>query len=514
MHQVWDCFMILRLAVVGSMMVFTAACSRGGRSAVVFDSGTEASALQRELDSIFDHQDFSTAHWGVRVETLDGRILYDRSGSRSFTPASTMKLFTTAAALDLLGPDFTWETRVDIVGEITPDGVLDGHLVIVGSGDPSLGAWHPEDHCDSACLLPQWVEAVKATGIREIRGSIVGDGRCFPEEYYSGEWDYVDLPYWYAAGSSGLAMEENCFRTQIKPGPGVGDSAVISWNPDTSYITVLNDVETVEAGGTSNADIVWRETEGNLIRYDRTIAIDKEAINERGSVWDGPRYAAHLFLEQLEAEGVSVSGGALNILGVEDLSGIDGVSQRRTIASYSSPSLAETCKVINKVSHNFFADMTLRTLALEKEGRGDFRTGAKVIEDWLARIGAPDPGAVGIQDGSGLARMNFVQPRQMTHLLRYMKSSDSPAGTAFLNSMSIAGVDGWMAGRLGDEITKGRLRAKTGYIGHVRTLGGYVTAANGEELVFSLMCNLYTVPTRRVSSAQDAACLALAGFAG
>ncbi len=501
--------MSLRLICLFALIALTSSCSRMERSAVETGSVAE---LRRGLDAILDDPDFSSAHWGVRVETLDGEVIYDRSGARSFTPASTMKLFTTAAALSRLGPGFTWKTRVDAVGEITADGVLNGDLVIVGSGDPSLGAWHPGDHCDSACLLPEWVAALRAAGIREVRGRVIGDGRCFTEEYYSGEWDYADLPYWYAAGTSGLAIEENCFRTRIEPGAKVGDPAVISWNPNTSYIEVINDVETVEAGGTSNADIVWRKTEGNLIRYDRTIAIDKPVINERGSVWDGARYAAHLFMEQLEREGIAVSGGAFNIRSLEDPSAIDAATNRATLVTHTSPTLAEVCKVINKVSHNFFADMTLRTLGHRGAGTGDYETGAGVVESWLGEIGMPDADRIGMSDGSGLARMDFVQPRQMTYLLRHMKTSGGAPGEAFLDSMSIAGVDGWMAGRLGGEETKGRLRAKTGYIGHVRTLGGYVTTADGEELVFSLMCNLYTVPTSRVSKAQDEACLLLARF--
>lgn len=458
--------------------------------------------LAGRLNELFADPKFSNAHWGVRVETMDGETLFDLNGGRSFVTASTLKVFTTAAALEKLGPDFRHETVVEAVGPIR-DGVLEGDLVIVGGGDPSLGAWHPDENCDSACLLPEWVEAVRSAGIREIRGRIVGDGRCFTDEFYCGGWDYEDLCYWYAAGSSGLAMEENCFRTEIRPGGAVGDPPVITWNPDTKYIEVVNDAKTVEAGGTSNADIIWRQTEGNRIRYARTIAVDKDVIKERGSIWDGERYAAFLFKEALERDGISVSGDAANIRALEDAAAIDAGSPRTRIVRRESIPLAEQAAVVNVVSHNFYADMMVRTLGWKAKGEGSFSAGTKAVTEWLAEIGAPEPEQARILDGSGLANQNFVQPRQMTAVLRHMDGS--PAREAFRASLSVMGESGWVKNRLADPETKGRVLAKTGSIGGVRTLTGYARTADGEEVVFSILCNLYTTPSREVDRVADAA---------
>lgn len=464
-------------------------------------------SLASKLDTLFDDPKFDGAHWGVRVETMDGEVLYDRDGDKAHVTASTMKLFTTAAALEKLGPDFTYTTTVDAVGSIR-DGVLEGDIVVTGSGDPSLGAWHPDNHCDSACLLPQWVAAVREAGIREVRGRIVGDGRCFTEEFYAGAWDYEDLCYWYAAGSSGLAIEENCFRTDIKPGAKAGDPATITWIPDTKYIEVVNDAKTAEAGGTSNADIVWREAEGNRIRYARTIAADKANIRERGSIWDGARYTAFLFEEALEREGIRVSGDAANIRSLADAAAIDAAPQRTRISEHTSIPMAEQVAVINKVSHNFFADMVCRTMGLKEKNEGSFSAGTAVVKEWAAATGMPQAASLSINDGSGLAHTNWVQPQQMTHLLRHMDSS--PARDAFRKSLGIAGVDGWLQNRMNEPETKGRVLAKTGSIGGVRTLGGYSPTADGKEVVFSIMCNYYACPTREVDSAANAAVLEIA----
>lgn len=493
------------------LCILVAGCAGSGakRDAVVAVApASQRAALAHRLNAIFDDPKFSNAHWGVRVETMDGETLYDLNGGKSFVTASTLKIFTTAAALEKLGPDFMYETTVEAVGPIR-DGVLEGDIVVVGSGDPSLGAWHPDGHCDSACLLPQWVEAVRAAGIREIRGRIVGDGRCFTEEFYCGGWDYEDLCYWYAAGSSGLAMEENCFRTQIRPGAKVGDPAIITWTPDTKYIEIVNNAKTVEAGGTSNADILWRQTEGNLIRYERTVALDKDVINERGSIWDGERYAAFLFKEALEREGIAVRGEAANIRAL-DAAAIDAAAPRVRVATHTSIPLSEQAAVVNIVSHNFFADMMVRTLGMKAKGEGSFSAGTKVVTEWLAEIGAPEADKARILDGSGLANQNFVQPRQMTAVLRHMDTS--PAREAFRGSLAIAGETGWVKNRLTGPETKGRVIVKTGSIGGVRTFTGYAQTADGREVVFSILCNLYTTTSKEVDAAADAAVVELARY--
>ncbi|MBN1489040.1 MAG: D-alanyl-D-alanine carboxypeptidase/D-alanyl-D-alanine-endopeptidase [Phycisphaerae bacterium] len=469
--------------------------------------------LRADLDAVFDEPKYDCAFWGVRVERANGEVLYDRLGHKQFTTASNMKLYTTAAALERLGPDFTYETRVEAIGTVDADGTLVGDLVIVGSGDPSLGAWHPDADRNSRQVLADWVAKVKAAGIRRITGDIVGDGRCFTSEFYCENWNYGDLHFWYAAGSSGLAIEENAYRVQIRPGQKVGDLAILDITPATSYIALVNDTRTVEAGGANTADSVPHNTEGNVRRFAGTIAMDREVINERGSVWNGACYAAHLFGEALAREGIEVQGRPVNIRMLDSPDRIDRVeSARRTIlATTISPPLSELVAVVNKISHNFFADQIVRTLGLHEQGTGDFASGAAAVRAWLTDIGAPQAEAFQMRDGSGLARVDAVQPRQTCHLLWHMRQS-AQGGEAYYASLPVGGVDGTLAKRLTDPSTKGNVRAKTGYIGHVRCLSGYVTDTDGEELVFSMMCNQYVVPTGEVNDSQDAACKILAQF--
>lgn len=466
------------------------------------------------LDNHFDSLPFTEATWGVYVETLDGQVLYDNNGDKCLTPASNLKLLTTAAALDILGGEYTYDTVVKAVGEIDKDGVLQGDLVIIGSGDPTLGAWHPEKDKNSDWLLEQWGNKLKEAGIKKINGRIIGDGRCFTEEYISGMWDYEDLPYWYAAGSSGLAMEENCFRIDIIAGENAGDPTSLKIIPDTSYVSFINNSTTVEAGGKSNADILWRETEGYVYRVERTIAVDKKVIHERGSVWDGARYAAYLMKESLEKNGIDVSGEAYNIreLPSKDPLLADKYIQGKVLIVHTSPTMKEICFQINNLSHNFFADQVLRTLGMEVKHSGSFESGCDAVKEWFTSKEVPRPETLKMYDGSGLSSGNVIQARQMVEMLRVMKN-DSPAGNDFYESLSICGKDGYLKKRMGEEAMAGRVRAKTGYILNARSLSGYIKLADGQEACFSMICNNQAVSSSTVDKAIDNALRIVAGVA-
>lgn len=486
------------------------------------DASTSSPAqLNAALAAIFDDEKFKSAWWGIRVERMDGTVLFERNADKFFMPASAMKLFTTAAALERLGPDFTYETRVEAHGAIDAGGVLRGDLVIVGSGDPSLGAWHPDETQSSQTLLPAWVEAVRAAGIREIAGDIVGDGRIFTPEFHNALWHIEFMPYWFGAGTSGLAMEENCYRIWFRPGDEIGQPAKIEIIPPMDYITIINNTETVAAGGRNTADVVHR-SEDNVVRCEGTIAMDREVIKERGAIYDGERYAAYLFKQALEREGIGVNGEPRNIRSemktdnhrqmTNDKGQMTHDGNATTlIISHVSPPIREQIKVINKRSHNFFADQHLRTMGARLKEEGSYSAGAAAVKDWLREIGLPEVDGFNQVDGSGLARYNFVSPRQFTHLLRWMHDNSANFG-AWLESFPIAGVDGTTSSRMKGTAGEGRVRAKDGYIGRVRASCGYVDTASGETLVFSFLINMHPFPIREADAPVNQACAMMAGM--
>ncbi|QDU35248.1 D-alanyl-D-alanine carboxypeptidase DacC precursor [Poriferisphaera corsica] len=464
------------------------------------------SEVKEKLDAIFNQEKFANAFWGITVETIDGDIIYQQNRNKQFTPASNMKIFTSAATLDTLGSDFRYETKVDAVGSIR-NGALNGDLVIVGSADPSLGAWHPAGNTESTALFAEWARQIKEAGIDKVYGRIIGDPRILPVEYYNGDWSLSDIPYWYAAGSSGLNIEENTVRIYIAPGKKVGDKPILRIVPDTDYINIVNKAKTVSAGQSTNADVVWRDPESNTVIFSGNVALDKKEYRERASIWNSPKYAAHLFKQALLDAGVEVQGKASNIRDLKsfEIEGIDSASKRTTVITHVSPSLHDLAAVVNKPSHNLFADLFGRTLAINTGKSGSFASAAIAVKEWFKSIDGPQPDAVNIYDGSGLSSRNNFQPRQMVHLLRYM-ATDSKAKESFIQSLPIAGVDGSLGRRLKNSPARGKVRAKTGYISYARTLSGYIESEAGQPFIFSFMCNNYTVPTREVNAAQDAAC--------
>lgn len=477
-------------------------------------SGASLTGLTSRINAVLDAPEFRGAQWFVRVETLDGDVLYDRDGEEVAMPASLMKLFTTAAAFAKLGPEFRYETRLEVRGDVDANGVLQGSLVIVGSGDPSLGAWHPENVVQSPELLRTWVAAVRASGIREISGDVVGDGRFFSRQYYNPEWELGDLPFWYATGTSGLAIEENAFRFSVAPGPTVGAPAIIRTMPQTEFLTIENRVTTRPSGRRSIAEVSWRDPQSNTIRIDGAVAVDSPPLEGgRGSVWDGPLYAATLLTERLRNAGIVVRGGARSMATMPNARELDNTpeGQRRTISTNTSPALRDLVRVINKDSHNFFADQVVRTLGARFGSFGGYRSGTEVVRDWLEKVGVPSVPLLQMSDGSGLSRRNGMQARQLTALLRHVETSE-PWRAAFRATLPVAGVDGTMKKRLTGAAVKGRVLAKTGYIPRVRTIAGYATTADDETLVFCILANSYRVETQRVERAQDAVCEALTQF--
>lgn len=460
--------------------------------------------LHAQLDELFSHERYSHAIWGVRVETLDGEVVYDRNGETNLLPASNLKVVTSAAAHELLGPDFLYETTLEALGYIDQEGVLHGHLLITGSGDPTLGSWHPDREQNSAQVFERWTEALREAGISEVRGNVIGDGRIFNEDFTSPYWEEVHRSWWYVAGSSGLAMEENAYRVFIRPGEEPGDPAELEFVPDTGYMTIINNTRTVPAGERSNADSTWRESRGNTVLFEGDIALDREVINERGSIYDGERYAAFLFKEALARADLPVHGEAVNIRSLQIIEEIDGWPEdsRRLLDTITSRPMPVILDVINKPSHNFYADMVLRTMGAHFGEEGGFAAGAAVVRDWMEGIGVPDAGSFQMADGSGMARFNMVQPRQLTYILAYMRRQ-SPEGCAFHGSLVIAGEEGGLRNRLAGEDERGRVRAKTGYIRYARTFSGYVESADGQELVFSMMCNNHVISNTYVNATQD-----------
>ncbi len=460
--------------------------------------------LRQELDYIFSDRAFANAHWGVAIQSLrNGEFLYLRAEDKEFMPASNMKLFTTAAALVKLSPEFRYRTTLLTTGAVR-DGVLQGPLIIRGSGDPSItGRYHQGN---MLAVFQAWADSLRKLGISAIEGDIIGDDNYFADEILGTGWSWDYQSDYYAAQISALSFNDNCMDIIFTPGDTVGAPVRFRLEPATDYVQVNCSVTTAAKGRALG--VVFERAQGtNRVTIRGSIAIDAGETREWFSVENPTLFAAYVFRQTLEEKGIAVRGRAVDI---DSLPGFTYTATAcRVLASYTSPPLSELVTTVNKVSQNLYAELLLRTLGAECKGTGDAAHGAEVVKEVMAGFGV-DPEVINMVDGSGLSRLDMVTPKAVVALLRGMRRH--PAGGVFFDSLPIAGVDGTIRSRMRGTAAENNVRAKTGFIGHVRSLSGYVRTADQEELAFSMIANNYTAPTSLANSLQDLVCERLANF--
>lgn len=462
--------------------------------------------FDQAVDQVVQDAAFADALWGVHVVRLsDDSTQYAYQVGRNFVPASNMKLYTTAAALDRLGPDFRYETKVYIDGPVQ-DGTLQGNVLIRGAGDPTLGGRLGPD--DAVAPLRAWADSLKILGIQHIAGDLVGDDDVFDDTPYGKDWAWGDLQYYWAAELGGLAFRENVVDV-VMQGQTPGAPARLSWEPiDTRYVTFENATQTGPSGASLDEGH-YRYPGTNRFRLSSQVppgGQDRETL----SVTNPTRYLTHVFREVLIDEGISVDG---TIQDVDDLSIKPSYApgQTQVVATHWSPPLAEIAAAINKESVNLYAEHVLRTLGIEHPPHDvpeDVASGSTEMGALAARevfgAAAVDTSRLVMADGSGLSRHNLISPRATTTLLQHLwNHPDAAVRDAYLGSLARPDEDGTLSYRLSNLPAGAVVRAKTGTLTQVSGLSGYVTPPEGPSYAFSILCNNYTADVRRVRAAQD-----------
>jgi len=473
-----------------------------GTATVTTAQTSSLSELRSAIDEAIVEGDMPNAWWTVRIVEADtGFPWYEKDTARSFIPASNTKLFTTSAALEILGPDFKYDTSLWSDGSIEK-GVLTGNLIVRGSGDPVIGGRF--NGGDITEIFRSWADSLKSMGITRISGDIVGDDNAFDEIRLGEGWEWDDLPYWYGAEISALSFNDNCvdFRlvAQQEKMP-----AKMSWEPgNTSYVSAVNASLTV-AEDLSISEGYFREQGSNYFTLSSLVP-QGQTDYESLAVSNPTSFFVHVLRETLVAQGISVGGASVDI---DATTFKPQYSALNYLFSHLSPPLSEIVRVINKRSQNLYAEQILRTIAanaplLESSlDPGSAAMGISRSKDVYGRAGV-DTLRIQLVDGSGLSRHNLITTTMMTNLLRYMRlHPDLAVRSAFLESMSIAGVDGDVRNRMKETPAEGNAHAKSGTVGNASALSGFVTTAGGTELIFSIISNHHTVPASRPRHVQD-----------
>jgi D-alanyl-D-alanine carboxypeptidase/D-alanyl-D-alanine-endopeptidase (penicillin-binding protein 4) len=437
----------------------------------------------------------------VLVKSLKtDETLYSLNAGKLMMPASNMKIVTLAAAADKLGWDYRYVTTVAAAGAIA-DGVLQGDLVVTGSGDPSLVA--ADGMADR--VFADWASRLKERGIRAVSGRVVGDDNGVEEPAPGLGWMWDDLPTEDSTSVGALQYNENALRVTVSPGPSAGDSAAISLSVGTSGLTVVNAVTTAAAG--SATSISMQRLAGNTTLALRgTIALGAAPSALAVSVDNPTQFFVNAFRAALIANGVDVRGPAVDIDDVTDLP----AALTAPIVSYQSPPLSTLAVRLMKISQNLYAESFLKTLAAAPgtlpTTAGGWSVARTMLEGWGVQ-----PGALIQRDGSGLTRYDFVTPEALVTILTHV-DRDPRLREPFEASLPIAGRDGTLANRMRGTPAEGNARAKTGSMTAVRGTSGYVTSADGEPLVFSILVNGYDSPGATITAAEDAIIVRLAEF--
>lgn len=461
---------------------------------------TDALSADVELGRRIAHEigegKFASARWGVEIISLrDGHTLYARDAERLFTPASNMKLYTTAAALDLLGADYRWRTSIYAASAPDADGNIDGDLTLYGRGAPDLSArvtkQSPFDH------LKQFADELYARGVRRVRGGVVGDESYFRGEALGDGWQWNDVQWYFGAEPSALSIGGNEVTVNVAPAAKVGAQADVHLIPATDYVHITDDADTAERGTKPTLGIT-RGLSDNEVRVWGNFPAGAPGYGVRLSVHRPALWAARLLSDALKSRGIAVEGEAR----VRDARMSEKFDAGHSIelASVSSQTLGEIVRATNKESINLNAELILRTLGkelgtnfapdpdpLRMLTRGDDAAGDAVIRRWLQQSAGANVDHLALHDGSGLSRLDLITPDATVRLLSRM--AQSPAAKVFYDSLPLAGRDGTLEYRLRDTQTAGHIAAKTGSLTYIHSLSGYATTSEGETLAFSIICD-------------------------
>jgi D-alanyl-D-alanine carboxypeptidase/D-alanyl-D-alanine-endopeptidase (penicillin-binding protein 4) len=444
-------------------------------------------ALAQQIDQAIDSSELTRARWGVFVIGMkDGRVLAARNSDRLFTPASNMKIYTTAVALDLLGPDYRWRTSVYADKPPDASGVVDGNLTMYGRGAPDL---------DSKKGLVSLADQLYQRGVRQVRGNIIGDNSYFRGELYGLGWQWNDLQWYFGAEPSALTINENSVELTISPAKKAGAGATLTLNGGVNYLHLVNHTATAERDVTTTIGINRGLSDKELVVWG-DFPVNGRAFSAFLSVPGPALWAATLFREALIARGIKVEGEARSRDARVAESDRFDPQKAVELGQEDSATLAEIVRHTNKASDNLYAELILRTLGKERgatapdpdarknRARGDDEAGSAVVRSWLSRNGVATDG-LAFWDGSGLSRLDLVTPEATARLLVAIAGTN--AATAFHDSLPIAGRDGTLMGRLSRQT--GRVFAKTGTLTYDHSLSGYAVTPNNEVLAFSIFCN-------------------------
>jgi D-alanyl-D-alanine carboxypeptidase/D-alanyl-D-alanine-endopeptidase (penicillin-binding protein 4) len=428
------------------------------------------------------------ARWGVLIVDPDrGDTLYSRDAGKLFVPASNQKILTSSLALELLGPTYQWSTPILASGAIK-DGVLDGDLLVEGRGDPSV-----TDSVAGDAMLPLYAiaDSLVARGIRSIRGRVLPFRDAFPDATIGFGWAYDDLDEVYGASIDELFFNDGFAELHVKAGSLPGDSVTVRVRPATTFPRIR--VKAVTAlRGTGRDSVAQLIAAKDTMRGDFVLTGTipaGDSANLAVTFRDSREAYVAAMAEALRGRGIAIMDSVLPVDSAGD-----------TLFVYKSAPLSRVLAAFLKPSQNQLGEMLLKSVALAKADTGTARVGRRLMSEHLRALGVEADGFIA-WDGSGLSRRDMITPETVVRVLSAMRKS--PNFQVYYDAFPIAGVDGTLRTRMRGTTAEANVRGKTGTLGQVRSLSGYVTTRGGGQLVFSVLANNFVTSTAYITRVQD-----------
>ncbi len=454
--------------------------------------------LSKKLDVLLTNPKLQGGITGVSIRNADtGKSVYSHMSDIRLRPASNMKLLTGAAALEVLGSDYRFQTEVATTGK-QKGSTLQGDVYVVGKGDPTF----------LQSDLATFAKELKQQGIKTVRGNLFADDTWYDDDRYSQDLNWSDEFNYVGAQVSALTLSPNAdydtgtVIVEVKPGEKAGEHPIVSLTPNTETSIIVNEANTIGKDGKKTISI-HREHGTNRIIVEGSIPIGATNSRSWTAVWQPSELVLDVFRSALQKEGIQV-------LGKNGLQRAAVPENAKVLATKKSMPLNEIYIPFMKLSNNGHAEMLVKEMGRVGKGEGSWNAGLAVMSETLAGLGIPKD-TVLLRDGSGMSHKNLVSSETLTSLL--VRAQEQTWYSAFRESLPLAGesdrmVGGTLRNRLKGDSTKGNVAAKTGSITGVSTLSGYVTTKKGTPLVFSIMVNNYI--TGPVTQIEDAIAIAIA----
>jgi D-alanyl-D-alanine carboxypeptidase/D-alanyl-D-alanine-endopeptidase (penicillin-binding protein 4) len=450
---------------------------------VCFTASAQKQIEQKFIDAFSQDELFKSASIGIEVCDLKtGEILAEHQSEKSLTPASTQKLVTTAAAIEILGADFQFRTDVFITGRIDNNGVLMGNLVIKGYGDPTLASkYFPKNNRFISTIYKE----LKNNGISQINGKLIVDNSYFKSSIPR-TWIWEDIGNYYGAIPHALSYKDNTYTLHFESKEAGKLTEIKKIDSKQNGITFSNEV----LSSTINRDraYIFGGTTSEHRFIEGTIPQNRSDFKVKGAISKPEIVLLSDLRKVLHAGGIPIKEQVFK------------TKTQKTLVQFSSPPLSEIVAVTNQKSINLFADHLLFQIGMTKRNEASWLSGIEAVKEFWQSKGV-DSNALFLFDGSGLSHFNAISVKALNQILTQMNKSEN--AKAFFNSLSIAGKNGTLKsfGRQSELV--GNFKAKTGSMTGVRSYSGLLTKKNGQQIAISLIINNYSCNSKLLSESLE-----------